>query len=64
MNLKYRIQYVLTYVYTHGTFTTIKIVNIPWSSCHGPGVMNLTSIPEEVGSIPGLAQWVEDPVLL
>ena len=33
-------------------------------SHRGSVVKNLTSIHENVGWIPGLAQWVKDPVLL
>ena len=29
------------------------------TSCYGSAVMNLTSVHDDTGSIPGLAQWVE-----
>ena len=45
------------------SFKGIKDLNV-WSSCHGAGEMKPTRNHEVSGLIPGLTQWVKDPVLL
>ena len=38
-------------------------IQYTWSSCWGSAVMNLTSIHEDTGLTPDLAQWVKYLVL-
>ena len=45
------------------TETDLHRKQIYGSSHGGAGVTNLTSVREDKGSIPGLAQWVKDLVL-
>ena len=42
---------------------TITMEMLESSHC-GSVVTNPTNIHEDVGSIPGIAQWVKDPVFL
>ena len=54
--------YIIYNICTYIVHTYIKVHR--GSSRYGSGETDPTSIQEDSGSIPGLAQWVNDPALL
>ena len=60
-NLKYDTS---EHIYKTETDSQMQKTSLWGSSHRGSTVMNPTSIHEDTGLIPGLAQWVRDPVLL
>ena len=54
----------LPYVYKGKGRYTAYLKRLYWRSSHrGSSITNLTSIHEDVGWIPGFAQWVKDQML-
>ena len=63
----------VAFLYTNNKISERESKNIPFKIAsknkipefqHGWAVMNPTSNHEDVGSLPGLTQWVKDPALL
>ena len=55
--------HVSRYILVSATSGAMDLTIFFWSSLHGTAETNPTGNPEVVGSIPGLVQWVKDPLL-